>query len=141
MRRTGLATTEVNIWADPEAAATVRSIADGNETVPTVVVAGRGLVNPSARAVLDALRAVAPDLVANLESAGKVRRVSVLAVLQWVVVVVLLAASFAVETAGHPGASWSIDGVNLVIYAGLRVIRRRFESSRALGASTGGGAS
>ena len=33
--------TEVNIWKDPAAAAFVRSVADGNETVPTVTVAGR----------------------------------------------------------------------------------------------------
>ena len=39
--------TEVNIWEHPEAAAAVRAVADGNETVPTVHVAGRWLVNPS----------------------------------------------------------------------------------------------
>jgi glutaredoxin-like protein len=36
-----------NIWDDPEAAAFVRSVARGNETVPTVVVNGTALVNPS----------------------------------------------------------------------------------------------
>lgn len=39
----------VNIWADPEAAAAVRAVADGNETVPTVVVDGESRVNPGPR--------------------------------------------------------------------------------------------
>lgn len=46
-----------NIWDDPAHAAVVRSFARGNETVPTVVVAGVGMVNPSADAVLAALAA------------------------------------------------------------------------------------
>src|ERR1700730_1505082 len=40
LRFTRLRYTKVNIWRDPEAAAFVRSVADGNETVPTVTVAG-----------------------------------------------------------------------------------------------------
>ncbi|MFE0704018.1 glutaredoxin domain-containing protein [Streptomyces sp. NPDC058872] len=36
----------VNIWRDPAGAAAVREANDGNETVPTVVVAGRPHVNP-----------------------------------------------------------------------------------------------
>lgn len=47
----------INIWRDPEAAAYVRSVADGNETVPTVVIDGRPVVNPSPHAVVAALRA------------------------------------------------------------------------------------
>ncbi|GAA2505873.1 mycoredoxin [Streptomyces gobitricini] len=60
LRFTGLRYTEVNIWKDPEAAAHVRSVADGNETVPTVSVAGRALVNPSLRRLLAAVREHAP---------------------------------------------------------------------------------
>lgn len=51
-----------NIWEDPEAAATVRSIANGNETVPTVVIGSARMVNPSADAVLAAIREEAPHL-------------------------------------------------------------------------------
>jgi len=40
-----------NIWEDQSAAAVVRSVADGNETVPTVYVAGQFLVNPSAKTI------------------------------------------------------------------------------------------
>ncbi|MEU7907956.1 glutaredoxin domain-containing protein [Actinoplanes sp. NPDC049118] len=36
----------VDIWRDPEAAAAVRAVADGNETVPTVILAGVPHVNP-----------------------------------------------------------------------------------------------
>lgn len=42
---------EVNIWQDPEAAAFVRSVARGNETVPTVSIGEVSLVNPSAKEV------------------------------------------------------------------------------------------
>jgi hypothetical protein len=41
----------VDIWSDPDGAATVRSIADGNETVPTVVTVERSYVNPSPKLV------------------------------------------------------------------------------------------
>ena len=51
---------KVNITKDPGARAFVRSVADGNETVPTVVVAGRALVNPSKRQLIEAVRTHAP---------------------------------------------------------------------------------
>jgi len=53
LARAGLPTTERNIWEDPDAAAAVRAAANGNETVPTVAVAGQFLVNPPARVVLE----------------------------------------------------------------------------------------
>ena len=37
----------INIWEDSAAAAYVRSVADGNETVPTVKVGSQALVNPT----------------------------------------------------------------------------------------------
>lgn len=36
----------VDIWSDPAGAAVVRAANDGNETVPTVLVAGRPHTNP-----------------------------------------------------------------------------------------------
>ena len=141
LRRAGLVTAEVNIWTDPEAAAIVRSIAGGNETVPTVVVAGTGLVNPKVRTVLDAVHALAPDLVANTRPARGVRRADVLAVLQWLVVIALVVASFAVEAAGHAGASWAIDGVNLAFFGGFRLLRRHLEGNRGSNTSTRRGTS
>ena len=130
LRRAGLVPNEVNIWDDPEAAATVRSVAGGNETVPTVVVAGTGLVNPRVQTVLDAVSAVAPDLVPTTGHAKGVKGSDVLAVLQWIVVVALVVASYAVAAAGHAGASWAIDGVNLAAFVGLRLLRRRLQGAR-----------
>jgi glutaredoxin-like protein len=52
----GLELTKRNIWEDPASAAFVRSVANGNETVPTVVVGSTSMVNPSPAQVLAALR-------------------------------------------------------------------------------------
>ena len=52
-----------NIWDDPAHAAVVRSIANGNETVPTVVVGPHRMVNPPADQVIAALADVSPHLV------------------------------------------------------------------------------
>lgn len=45
----------VNIWRDPAGAAVVRAANDGNETVPTVVVAGLPHTNPDPGWVRDQL--------------------------------------------------------------------------------------
>lgn len=55
-----------DIWADDEARAFVRSVARGHETVPTVVVAGVAMVNPSAAEVLALL-----DDLTDGEASGK----------------------------------------------------------------------
>jgi mycoredoxin len=52
-----LSVRQVNIWADPDAAAFVRSVAGGNETVPTVVIDGHPIINPAPNEVVAALRA------------------------------------------------------------------------------------
>lgn len=62
LERLGIPLDKRDIWDDPAAAATVRSIADGNETVPTVVVGEHAMVNPPPAAVLAAVRAAAPHL-------------------------------------------------------------------------------
>jgi len=49
----------VDIWADPSGAAAVRAITGGDETVPTMVVAGDGFVNPSPALVREKVRAAA----------------------------------------------------------------------------------
>jgi glutaredoxin len=53
--RRGARAVWVDIWADPDAAAYVRSVNHGNETVPTVVIAGEPHTNPPPRRVVDAL--------------------------------------------------------------------------------------
>jgi len=47
----------VDIWRDPEGAADVRAVAGGNETVPTVMLAGAPHVNPDPRWLRRRLRA------------------------------------------------------------------------------------
>jgi mycoredoxin len=54
---------ERNIWENPADADIVRSIADGNETVPTIIVGPIGMVNPSVKQVQDALHQHAPHLL------------------------------------------------------------------------------
>lgn len=63
LTKMGVALDKHNIWDDPGAADEVRSWANGNETVPTVVVDGVGLVNPSADEVVSLLSVKAPHLV------------------------------------------------------------------------------
>jgi mycoredoxin len=71
LRRSGLALREVNIWMDGRAAARVRSATGGDETVPTVFVGDRALVNPSFRQVEALVREHAPHL---LDAAGPAPR-------------------------------------------------------------------
>lgn len=52
----GVTLEKLNIWDDASNAAFVRSVAGGNETVPTVVVGDEAMVNPSAAQVVEALR-------------------------------------------------------------------------------------
>ena len=65
LRRASIALNEVNIWEDRAAGLTVRSLTGGTETVPTVVVAGAALVNPTVRQVLSEIRLRAPELLSN----------------------------------------------------------------------------
>lgn len=67
----GIPLREINIWEDAEAAEFVRSVANGNETVPTVHVGGTSLVNPSPREVLHLLQEHGPDLIPDgVDEAG-----------------------------------------------------------------------
>lgn len=59
--RTGLRYGRTNIWDSDDAAAYVRSVARGNETVPTVRIGATALVNPSAQQVLATVAAETPD--------------------------------------------------------------------------------
>jgi len=80
LERTGLQFDRIDIWEEPDAAAWVRAHADGNETVPTVRIAGDdpdlavALVNPSTRQVLEVLERLAPQaLPLDPERSARVR--------------------------------------------------------------------
>jgi mycoredoxin len=61
LERSGLRLDRVDIRQDEDGAAFVRSVARGNETVPTVSVGDVALVNPSAPDVLRAVGEEAPQ--------------------------------------------------------------------------------
>lgn len=46
----------VDIWADPEGAASVREVTGGDETVPTVIAGERSFINPT----IDVVRGLLP---------------------------------------------------------------------------------
>lgn len=48
----------VNIWQDEDAAAYVRSVNEGNEVVPTVVIDGIALTNPPPAVVKERIEAL-----------------------------------------------------------------------------------
>jgi len=77
MNKLGIKRDEHNIWDDPSRAAVVRKYANGNETVPTVVIDGVGLVNPSSKQLLGYLTENHPELlpeVAESEHSSSVGR-------------------------------------------------------------------
>ncbi len=59
----GFSLTKHNIWEDANAAAHVRSAANGNETVPTVTVGTTSLVNPRTAEVAELVGHQAPHLL------------------------------------------------------------------------------
>ena len=59
----GIERVERNIWDSADDAATVRHHANGNETVPTVVIGDTGFVNPSAGQLVAFLAEHHPDLL------------------------------------------------------------------------------
>lgn len=116
LRRAKVETDEINIWECPEAAARVRALANGNETVPTVVIRGTHLVNPTAHEVLAVLQGADPF------EARRSR--SMRLVLRWVFVSSVIVASFLVDALGYHGLSWGLDGVALGVYLVFRMAQR-----------------
>lgn len=125
LRVIGLVTSEVNIWENSAAAAVVRAYTGGNETVPTVVIGDTGLINPSAVAVLDAVRAQDPDVIINDDMYLCAKRRRALQLAKWIAVSTAVIASFATDAVGRTGASWAIDGIGVMIYMGFRLAIRR----------------
>ena len=63
LKKAGVPYRKLNIWEDPDHAAFVRSVANGNETVPTLHIGDAALVNPSIGEVIETMRAETPDLL------------------------------------------------------------------------------
>ncbi|MBA3908162.1 MAG: hypothetical protein H0X35_16000, partial [Pseudonocardiales bacterium] len=109
-----------NIWEDAPAAAFVRSMANGNETVPTVTFDDRVFVAPRPTLLLRDLRAAHPELDLDLDP---VRKWPPLRVLQWVGVIVGLIASEALAQAGQTALSWALDAVIVAFFLVVRKLR------------------
>ncbi len=115
LRRAGVVTTEHNIWSSAGAAARVRRATGGDETVPTVFVGRRALVNPSVDQVVDAIRSVDPDYQpASASATGRERgngaRKTLRAGLIWTLVV---AVGWSVLVAWRPTTTWHLAPVIL----------------------------
>ncbi len=108
-----------NIWEEKAAAEFVRSVANGNETVPTLVVDGRPMVAPSSRAALREIAATAPHLVL------RTRRWTPLRIGQWLSILTMLVLSVVVSRAGYVGWSYVLDGLAVAAYIGIRRLRAR----------------
>ena len=122
----GVQTHEVNIWQDEKAAEAVRSVAHGNETVPTVTIGTTILVNPSLKSVLAEIgrQSVERPIPAQgaAQPVSETHR-STLEVAQWFFVVLFLALSFLAEGLRLVALSWALDAVNIAVYLLLKVLR------------------
>lgn len=112
-----------NIWEDRDASAFVRSVASGNETVPTLLIAGRAHVAPSPRRALEEISRTAPHLV------RRTTRWPPLRIAQWVAIVTILMASELVASSGHVGWSSALDALAFLAFVGLRRLRSRSAES------------
>ncbi len=120
LNEAGVVASWQNIYEDPAAAAFVRSVAGGNETVPTVAYDGETLVAPRPRRLLHDLRRTHPELVTR---AG--RSWLPLRVLQWAGVVALVLVSEVLARSGRSALSWGVDGVAVAWFLAVRWFRMR----------------
>ena len=67
------------------------------------------------------LRRMTPGFAPDRQLARTGRRLRLLRVVQWTLIGGLIVASFAVESAGHSGLSWALDGVALAFYLAFRL--------------------
>lgn len=133
LRQLGVSATEVNIWADPDAAAIVRAAAGGNETVPTVVIGDTAMVNPTGLQVLEEARRLAPSAVDPSLPGHSGRDWPAVPVLAaWLGVIASVAASFALDAYGHSTISWTLDIVAVGACVAVRRLRRRTTGSLPL---------
>jgi hypothetical protein len=126
MRIARVQTNEINIWQDQDAAAAVRLVADGNETVPTVTVGTTVMVNPSVESVLAEVHRQDPEMMlladVPIDSTSATCR-GALEIVQWFLVVAFVGFSFLAEGLGHVTLSWVLDVVNVAVFLAIKGIR------------------
>jgi len=123
LRRARIHVDEVDIWRDPAGAAFVRSVAGGNETVPTVRIGDHALVNPSAGRLIEEIRVLHPSLIGVADKTA--RTAEPLRIAQWIVIGVLIFVSILADATGHAALSWGIDAVAVATYFTFRSLRMR----------------
>lgn len=122
LKRAGIDVDEVNIWDDPGGAAFVRSAAGGNETVPTVRIGNRSLVNPAPSNLIEVVRKFDPSLVPERPA----RRLPDLArLLQWLALAFFLVLSVLAGVHGQVALSWAFDGAAAAEFLIVRWLRLR----------------
>ena len=120
LKDAGVDATWRNIRDDADAAAFVRSAANGNETVPTVAYDDQVLVAPRPARLIGDLQETHPELVARSYRSWPPLRVA-----QWAGVIVLIVISELLAHFGRTAASWGIDAVNITFYMSIRQLRTR----------------
>ncbi|MDZ7676052.1 MAG: glutaredoxin domain-containing protein [Acidimicrobiales bacterium] len=118
-----------DIWADPDSAAFVRSVAGGNETVPTVQLGDEVLVAPRPRAVIDQLVDADPEAVVDA------RRWPPLRIAQWITVAAVVVAWNALTPAGQAALGWIVGGGVLAAFVAVRRRRARVRTRPTSGQS------
>jgi mycoredoxin len=131
LHRAGIRAEEINIWEDSDGAAFVRSVAGGDETVPTVRLWGESMVNPSPRVIVDEIRRRAPELIGTQPELR--RSSSRLLAVQRVVIALVLLTSLVAEGLGQSSLSLLIATVALAAYFVIRVLRRCRGTDRFVG--------
>jgi len=71
LARQGVRYEAIDIWQDPDARAFVRSVANGDETVPTVRLGQEVMVNPGLADLLATIRGQAPQLMGTTSSSSR----------------------------------------------------------------------
>ncbi len=116
----GVEATWRNIHDDADAAAFVRSVAHGNETVPTVAYEDHVLVAPRPARLIADLQATHPELVTRPHRTWPPLRVA-----QWAGVIALILISELLARSGRSAASWATDVVAIAFYVSIRWLRTR----------------
>lgn len=118
-----------DIWSDPDSAAFVRSVAGGNETVPTVQLGDEVLVAPRPRVVIDRLVEAEPEAVADA------RRWPPLRIAQWITVAAVVIGWIAFAPPEQGALGWIVGGGVLAVFVAVRRRRAWARSSPTSGPS------
>lgn len=116
LRRVGLATVAVDIAQDEAAAARLRALTQGRETVPTLVVDRVVLINPRPHRAVALVAEVRPDL-APPATVRRSARIQLVNRVRGAVLGGSLVASLLLDWHGLSELSWAMDGLAAAAWA------------------------